>query len=745
MLVGLFNLITSKVLAFDRAVFRRIGRWVEWSENACARLDRNSFLAAHYFGHRVIRVWERLFPAILTIIAGAVSLGILFYPGLRQAADVSPSIETLLSQLGATYGTILALILTLSLLPVQRASEVWSPSVVHLYLRDKGTIWSVILLGLFCLGCFAFSVDGIGGAPGSIIMAGAILSLGISLDLLRYYRTHVGRLLNPGYVVKAITEEAKTVIQKAVYTAHSISKHEGVPEASVYSRLSRYDAYINEKINDLTEIAIKAISRNDVMLVQQSIHSITDLVTRYLESRRASLLVFPGSVLGSTSSNVDVVLNHSCEALLQISRSASNKGDESSAIRVSEAYKAIAVCAASLRDERYSPSSAPLAHAPIYYALEGVKLSKTKGHDESSFQAAMMLSRVPAEVPRGVRYNDIFIPVASGAFDVALYLYAKRSFVLAEEVVGRQFETLKVMLNRDEQGFVESLIYALGKSKDMLPLALVNEQLDSRSPTVNALGKVYGLIHEASLGHLFALSLNKVIQSDDDRGHIAVAHRLLAAIAENLRELARNHEVAESFLIFNVTELLKQMAEHIVLVKSSDALRGFDWGQLVTEFQGGLNFFTWAHYKKKKMITDRMEESGEALVYIGLLFFRAGRIDILFECLRRVVSIVDAYCETTTAPDPYFIGDMYAHYWLVRMVFAAKGIAVGGVDNMLTAKPKTMSDERWAFCQEMIQLRRRQLEERLDGDRFSLPNKAVSLAARILQSPPDSEGDGDTE
>src|SRR5690554_1720732 len=80
----------------------------------------------------ILRVFDEVFPVFLRIVAAIALVAILVAASLFPSFDSLASRETVLTQAGAIYGTIFALVLTLSLLPVQKASESWSPSVVRL-------------------------------------------------------------------------------------------------------------------------------------------------------------------------------------------------------------------------------------------------------------------------------------------------------------------------------------------------------------------------------------------------------------------------------------------------------------------------------------------------------------------------------------------------------------------------------------------------------------------------------------
>jgi hypothetical protein len=88
------------------------------------------------FGRR-LRTW--LGASVVSLVSFAISAAIVIAPQFRAKVDNFQPLESVLSQLGATYGAILALVLTLSIIPIQRAAQAWSSSIIRLYRRDRAT------------------------------------------------------------------------------------------------------------------------------------------------------------------------------------------------------------------------------------------------------------------------------------------------------------------------------------------------------------------------------------------------------------------------------------------------------------------------------------------------------------------------------------------------------------------------------------------------------------------------------
>lgn len=705
--------------------------------------------------NRRLRVW--MGGVAVSLFGFATAGAVLWVPQIRIVVDAFQPLEAILSQLGATYGTILALILTLSIIPIQRAGEVWSPSIVRLYRSDPVTYITFVALGVFCTASFLLAVRGLAGIPVSIVLACSLVILGISLDILRWYHGHVCQLLDPTHAVSMASRQVKRTIDQTKSLVTRIARHQHQLlspeqrgafsvediETTVYPRISGYPNSINSWINDLAEIAIKAVARNEKLLAKAAVFAIAELTIHYLSSRKHNLTVTPApeAMFLAMKSDVDVVTNRAYEALQEVSRAAVSNSDESSAIRVSEAFQAIAIHISTLGARAFREHSAPLAHGPIYYAFACVKYAQSKALDEVPFQSAAILSRVAISAPKDIAETDIHIPIIDGLYDIAGYLYGKASQILAEEIIGHFFSILAQMLQNKDYYFRDVLRHVLEKIELLAPLAIINEAMASRLSMVHPLGKAYGLINPNSLGYLFGRAAAELPRVGAGRDVINPYHDLIDiadVIGEHLRNIAEKNEFGESFLLWDIDGCIKQIAKVIAQVIDHPLRPDHgDERELIDKFHWILSFY-WAAFKEKKGVSrQRVKDCGESLVFIGLTFLARGYSEVLRACISNIRSIVDSYCETAQPPDYYTIGDLLAHLWAIRKVLVAQNnVALTQlVDEALNTKPSALTDEQWRAAEHAIRRRREQLEERLAerGERWERPDSAETILRRLLR------------
>jgi hypothetical protein len=686
-----------------------------------------------------------------------VATAILSVPQFRDVVDKFDSLESILSQLGATYGTILALVLTLSIIPIQRAAEVWSTSIVRLYRRDPVTYTTFVSLGIFCVASFLLAVKGLFPIPVSMVLALSLSVLGISLDILRWYHSHVCRLLDPVYAISVALKEAKqsvdhlnaqvSRIARLQYHLLSTEQQQQVNveaiESTIYPRLPDYPVAINYWLNDFAEIGIKAVTRGEALLAKTAVSAISNLTCHYLSSRKLNLTLEPApeAIFLVMTSDVSVVTDRAYEALQEISRIAVTQGDEATAIRVSDAYKIIAIHTSSLGASAFLEGTAPLTFSPIYYAFACIKYAQSKGLDEIAFQSTGILSKISETASKDIAPTNIHEPVIDGIVDIAMYLYGKRSYVLAEKVNGHVFSILAHLLQRQDYFFDRVLRYVLMKMEILAPLAIINESMAGRLSTVHPLGKAYGVVSSYSLAYLFKQAAVTLPKVDTEREWINPYHDLAdiaGIIAEHLRNIAENNEFSDSVLLREIDQLIKHLSKVIAGILEQPLRQNYADETVLIDKLFSILAFYWIAFRNKKAVSAlRADGCSESLMFIGLLFFERGHPEILRTCISHIRSIFESYCEIAKPTDTYTIGDLLAHLWSIRMVLVKKanGILIQQVDQALITKPRELTEEQWQASQEAIMLRRQQLERRL-AERFDYsisPDSGEFMLRKLLQ------------
>lgn len=684
---------------------------------------------------RAVLIWTRLRTLLGNVAIGlfAVSAAalVLYVPALRSTLNHFNPLEAILAQLGATFGTILALVLTLSIIPIQRAGEVWSPAIVRLYRRDVATKTVFVVLGVLCVASFLLAVRGLAAIPVSVAFAAAIATLGISLDLLRWYHGHVCQLLEPNQAVDLAADQARRTIDRmqTLISRGAVLQHRSLDpvergklspedlEPILYQQLSNHPSAIVFWTNALAEIGGKAVARGETLLAASAVHAITQVTKHYLSARKRNLILVPSAdaLFLASESDVSVFTGPAYEALQGISRKAVDHVDQSIALRVSDAFQALAIHTANLGARAFQKHQAPLTYAPLSYLLNSVKYAQSKALDEVPFQSAQILASVVPSSPANIETPDICIPVIDGMSDIAMYFYTKHNAALAEHILGHIPTVLGHLLSRRDFYFVAVLRHSLEKLESLAPFAIVSEALAGPLNLSRALGKVY-----QPLADLFTNATTILVEVNGERPWVNPYNAVVdiaGVYSDHLRRLGEQNEFGNGFLLWEINYLIKHIASTIAYRIIDHPVRpGHDDEREVIDKLGWILSFCWVAFSKKKSISQqRADELGETLAYVGILFYVRNHADVLQSCVAHIRSILESYCEIASPPDDYAIGDLMTHLWALRLLTAHRSdvTITAVIDGALTKRPQALSEPQWQTAQEAIGRRRLQFEDRI--------------------------------
>lgn len=704
-----------------------------------------------YYGSKLLNA---IIDVIITLLVSVSAVLALYFPYSRSILEKYQEIETILTSLGATFGTILALVLTLSVIPVQRAGDAWSPSIVRLYRRDSITHFIFIFLGLLCAASFTLAVKDVSEIGVAYILVGSLVMLGMSLDLLRWYHRHICILLDPAHAVSTVTKYANKAIDQihstvrktaqAQYKNLSSEQKSDINifdlEALNYPRVRGYPDIINFWINDLGEIANKGTVRGEKFLASTAIIGIRNVIIHYLESRKENLVISasPEAMYLVSESDVKFVTDKAYEVIQEISRSAISIDDESTAIKVSEIYADIAIYSENLVTQRIEKNAAPLSTTPISYLLTCVEYAQKKDLTEVIFQSAGILSRISLQAPEKISIMDVHIPVVDGIQKIAIKLYIKQEYILAENLVGHPMEVLNKLTANREDRFKDLLRHVLELIEGLVPYSIANEALQERLTLQYPLSKVYGGVNSNSLGNLLG-KYNQYIEIDEDRPWINPYHEIIDILdiyQRHFRNVGERTEFGNSFLLWELIHLIKDISIVVSQMIERPLREGYGDEQEVVDKLEWIISFMWVAFNKKKIINQRWaDDAGDVLAYVGILFFDMGYPEVMRSSVSHIKSIINSYCEISGVPDLYAIGDLYAHLWCMRILAALNDnvAVIGAIDEVLQEKPDVLTDGQWQNAQETIELRRNQLIERMgEIDRRMLRDSAEELLSRIL-------------
>lgn len=199
-------------------------------------------------------------------------------------------------------GAALALILSLSIIPAQRAAEAFSPAVLKLYAQDRWLFGAFVILALTTTGSVLLGTNFFLRMDPRISIGIQFLLLGVSFDALRIFHGRALDLLIPQTAIQLVICECTKLLNKVSrlvekltrLQALAIGKREPTDASrAIYFSASQVSGSLRFWIAQLDEIAHKLIARRDTSAANDVVTAMGRIGTQYSEARRNSLILLP--------------------------------------------------------------------------------------------------------------------------------------------------------------------------------------------------------------------------------------------------------------------------------------------------------------------------------------------------------------------------------------------------------------------------------------------------------------------
>jgi hypothetical protein len=358
--------------------------------------------------------------------------GLLAYtPRFRRTLLQLSSPRDLQLAVGALVGTILTLGFSLSIIPIQRAAEIYTPSIIRLFREARSIRFPFLALLSICLLSFGSVLSPLFGISPTDTIPVLIIFLGVSLDLLRQLYRSVTLLLEPKAAVWRLERQGRDALQRfhqGLEKAADLSwRALPVEKQAEYTRenyLTRF--YANNQTHDrtvgtlateLTEIAQKAIERADLSLVFEAIDALRQLVIDSIEIRKSTLVYLPVEVM-VVKANAEKPLDRIYECLLAVNRSAVRRASENVSIWVIRAFGQIVRHMMTIRQKPPLEHFASLATGPISYCKMAIRDAMAAGIDDIGYEGAATMATISCNAPAHTTTRDVHLHTLDGVFQI---------------------------------------------------------------------------------------------------------------------------------------------------------------------------------------------------------------------------------------------------------------------------------------------------------------------------------------
>lgn len=459
-----------------------------------------------------------------TLLATIVSviISVLFYT-IADSTDIKASEMHLAA--AQIIGAALALVLSLSIIPAQRAAELFSISVLQQFAKDRA------LLGVFLILVATTMLSLLLGTRWSVRLDPKMslvlqfLLLGISFDALRRFYVSTLNLLAPESAIRQIVRVSSAQIRRIGRAAEKVvaiqvvangapSKMDQTLHAQTIVR-TRLPQGLQHSIAQLEKFAHRFIARRDSNATIETLGALETIATEYSDLRKKSITlhVDPKFPFAGYLSDVSDVLNPIYESILHIIEDAIAAKNErvvqhsiSSMGRMT--LQAMSVVAPGAAEQRV----APLAYSACFYLHRAARLVLAANMPDAKLRAISSFGAVLQNRSTDVGSTETTMEANEALFDIAVDGYGKSDQIS----VFRSFEAILFAVRFE----IENDLFEVGSLKSTL------DQISELIPSeilADAAGKrrlhvfpAYALGFEASIPALVE-SIAAKIKVDPER------------------------------------------------------------------------------------------------------------------------------------------------------------------------------------------------------------------------------------
>jgi hypothetical protein len=390
---------------------------------------------------------------------------------------------------GALIGTVLTLGYSLSIIPVQRAAEVYTPSIVRLFRGSRSIRFLSGALLSLCLLSFASVLSPVVGINSVETIPILIVFLGVALDLLRQLFRSVTRLLEPKEAVWRLERETRRALERlhrgfermADLSWRALPRKKQAEFSKeqylkkFYLHSPGHDNVLESCATDLTEIAQKAVERADLSsLAFEAISAQRQLGIDSIEIRKTALLYTPVDIM-VVKTNAEGQLDRIYENLLAVNRGAIRRGSQSVSRWVIRALGAMAQHMSTVRQEPAYKHFGSIATGPIVYCKMAIRDAMAAEDDDAGYEGADTLSSVSRNSPAGTSLN-VHLQTVDGIFQIVrAFLTSPGKGVHVNEPLKRGLEILHILCERKDPALIPALRSFLEELQSLLPVVAVIE------------------------------------------------------------------------------------------------------------------------------------------------------------------------------------------------------------------------------------------------------------------------------
>lgn len=690
----------------------------------------------------VFKMWLRIKDLIYFIKFGAITListyavYFVYQPEAQQALSKSTILADIFIGVGALLGSVIAIVLTLSIIPIQRAAEAFTPSIIRIYKTDRINESVIIILSIFCLASFLMAVGNSIGLRQEQLLLVLILIIGISFDLLRFYNKRINTFLEPHYPIEYFKQLTFSIITYSTSRARILaliqwwtmyprsgSENRKLLEKAIYDNL-RVDYLVREYSAEVAEIASKAISNGELNVARMAVEALNEIACNYLKKRKDNLILKRSYLC--IECDGDIVLEHIYDQLDSLNKLAVSEKAEMVSRYIVRAYESIVVFTININGNTMRYITAPISWKPLGYLSSCVRDAQASQMDNVGLEGSKAYLKI------GFKVIDSVCETSSDPRQIINSIIANWNEVMQSYAVAGKHH----LINEPAQNMMTFAMYNLKTArdiniirdilnglKDVFPIALLSQSVNGPPAfgVSSPLSAPYNLLYTNSIAFWVELAASWITESDPENKEECINDfiKLNEVIYQHLRTLAETFDLSRSELPWFITNTIESICDIYLAMLQREEI------DIISKqkFRGQVRWylaFLWAKYKKASFVSCyEATHTSTILAKIALAYVVINVPEVAETSISNMLSITNFYnklAEKPTLQDILKVLEPITHVKL-----AAEKIGDSNTQKVLEklAKPDSFSNEVWIEVQKALEEKERRLRIELEEEPFN--------------------------
>lgn len=719
--------------------------------------QRVHFISARLALHsrwRAARLWWKFRVAVslsfgsLTGLLVAIGFVIALPDATISSPDWRPADVHLVS--AAILGTALALVLTLSIVPAQKAADAFSAAILKLYARDPQTYLVFALLTVLTLMSLALGINWIQGTNSRYALAIQFVILGLGLDALRSFYRRTLDLLIPATALRLVGSECERLIarmkRQIEQLAHvhqlsgSYKREDSAVHQWVLYNFSQGPNLLVGWITQLEEFAHKAVARRDTQAAVDIITTMVSIGARYADSRRGSLVVTHdfSSLMPVPVSDIGQVLNPIYEGLKNICEVAAKHPSEAVVTACVRGFGQMAVHAITMiHVEERGGRTAPLAYSPVFYLDLCTQKAIQAGMDDALLASVRSIGAVLSEMSDDLRLQEMEATAIDCLFKIAVGSYPRQSTVVCFRAVEMMLMAAHQELRVRDDRHRSILGAVLRHVAELVPLEVAMDKIGQR---VMQTFPAYALGFGSNIPCLLAEAARRVKPVDPEREWVDPFNdfeEVSTEIVHHYRDVAEQVNFDDVLLQKWVLDSITTAAEiHVELLVNPPAGADVFLDTVDNRLQWFIYTPSYVFSNDKPFAPRHAASTCGRLAILGMKLLQHTRVEAAMACAKTIASVGNQAFKTENS-NPWHAAEVFIH--LEKLARAAEALDCPPIVEYARgaiAKPERISDAALPEFARAIATRSQQLDKRLEERArerdVAMPDDPVPLLRRIL-------------